>query len=233
MTKTDLQDFIKRRLGYPAINIEITPEQLDDCIDEAISLFKEQHYNGSDIQYIKLPIVKGQQIYTLENDVNAVVDIYMPDSSLSLTDEKLLIEKPYLGNGTFISSSSSVLDYVVVEQTLAMINNQYIVEPEYDFNEITKKLFLQSTPDRDDVALLRVYLSDSNENLFTDRWFKKYVVAVAGVQWATNISKYEGNLPAGMRVNYAEIESRYTAQVEKLELELDEKYSAPPSFLVG
>lgn len=36
MKKHELMDYIKRQLGYPTVNVEVTDEQLDDCIQRAI-----------------------------------------------------------------------------------------------------------------------------------------------------------------------------------------------------
>nr|DAF95453.1 MAG TPA: neck protein [Myoviridae sp. ctCo31] len=39
-----LKDLILRRLGAPVINIEITEEQIYDCIYRALELYGEYHY---------------------------------------------------------------------------------------------------------------------------------------------------------------------------------------------
>ena len=47
-TKTELKNYALRRLGYPAIDINVAcDEQLDDLIEEAIDYYQEYHYNGS------------------------------------------------------------------------------------------------------------------------------------------------------------------------------------------
>ena len=48
----ELKDHILRRLGAPVINIEVTEEQIYDCISRAIELFVEYHYDGVDKTYI-------------------------------------------------------------------------------------------------------------------------------------------------------------------------------------
>lgn len=49
-----LKDEILRRLGAPIIKIEITTEQIYDCIQRALDLFAEYHYNGTNKSYIIL-----------------------------------------------------------------------------------------------------------------------------------------------------------------------------------
>ena len=50
-TAVELKDLILRRLGAPIINIEVTEEQVYDCIDRAIELFVEYHHQGADKTY--------------------------------------------------------------------------------------------------------------------------------------------------------------------------------------
>jgi len=46
-TKQEFANWILRKLGAPVVNIEVTNEQLEDCIDEAVQKFQEWHYDGA------------------------------------------------------------------------------------------------------------------------------------------------------------------------------------------
>ena len=46
-TKQEFANWILRRLGAPVVNVEVTNEQLEDCIDEAVQKFQEWHYDGA------------------------------------------------------------------------------------------------------------------------------------------------------------------------------------------
>lgn len=49
-----LKDEILRRLGAPIIKIEVTRDQIYDCIQRALDLYAEYHYNGTNKSYIIL-----------------------------------------------------------------------------------------------------------------------------------------------------------------------------------
>lgn len=51
-----LKDEILRRLGAPIVKIEVTTEQVYDCIQRALDLYAEYHYNGSNKGYIILTL---------------------------------------------------------------------------------------------------------------------------------------------------------------------------------
>ena len=51
-----LKDEILRRLGAPIIKIEVTQDQIYDCIQRALDLYAEYHYNGTNKSYIILTL---------------------------------------------------------------------------------------------------------------------------------------------------------------------------------
>ena len=51
-----LKDEILRRLGAPIVKIEVTTDQVYDCIQRALDLYAEYHYNGSNKGYIILTL---------------------------------------------------------------------------------------------------------------------------------------------------------------------------------
>ena len=52
-SKTTLGDWCKRRLGYPVIDINVDPDQVDDRVDEALQYFYTFQYNGMQRCYFK------------------------------------------------------------------------------------------------------------------------------------------------------------------------------------
>ena len=64
-----LKDVILRRLGAPINNVEVTEEQIYDCIQRALELFGEYHFNGTH---------KSYKIFYVGNDdeyVNGIFDM--------------------------------------------------------------------------------------------------------------------------------------------------------------
>jgi len=49
-----LKDEILRRLGAPIVKVEVTRDQIYDCIQRALDLYAEYHYNGTNKAYVIL-----------------------------------------------------------------------------------------------------------------------------------------------------------------------------------
>lgn len=47
-TRQELKDYCLRRLGYPVIEINVDDSQIEDRLDDALLLFSEMHYDGTE-----------------------------------------------------------------------------------------------------------------------------------------------------------------------------------------
>ena len=59
----DLKDAILRRLGAPIINVEVTEDQIYDCIQRALELYGEYHFDGVNKAYKVFRVDEEQAIH--------------------------------------------------------------------------------------------------------------------------------------------------------------------------
>jgi hypothetical protein len=45
-TKAEFREYCLRALGHPILKIEVTEEQLDDRIEEALRIYYDYHFDG-------------------------------------------------------------------------------------------------------------------------------------------------------------------------------------------
>jgi len=234
----DLVQYIYRKLGHPVIRVELAEEQLEDCIDEAIKTYTEQHLDACEIGYIQVQVVAGQTDYTLGEGVQDVLDclnIEGQNSSLfPWADEPLLLPYPYIGYGYNMGYMGfyDVVDIEVWRQRYQLWEDVIKHTIPFEFNQVTKKLYFPDAPKSDGIRVLKIWQTATdltNDILQDSLWLKKYAVALAKFQWGHNISKYTGaQLPGGVELNGVEIKGDAKEEMEKLMLELEEKYSEPP-----
>ena len=235
-TINEFRQYILRKLGSPVIsNIEITNDQIDDCVDEAVQIFYEDHFDGVEIAYINLSVIKDTKEYTLDSKVQAVLEILKTSSSLLSTSDEPLIITDFDRTAVCYSPFVDIVSVEVWRQTIKNYENAFVTDILFDFNTTTHKLFLHMKPKKTETWVLRVYKSnDSLDELYNNLFLKKYSVALAKLQWGNNINKYTGvSLPGGGLFNSSEIISQAEATIEKLEEELYERYSEPIDFFVG
>ena len=193
MNTKEFKSYIRRRLGYPVVNIEITDDQIQDAIDDAVQLFYENHYDGLDVGFIVLPVTKGIQEYTLSANIQEVCQVIGRDDFAYSNDPLLTKESLRFDYSYDTSNSVDLIGIEVWRQNLQNIRDYYTRETLFDFNTATKRLYLPVIPIETMTYALRVYQSSADiEDVFGDRWLKNYAVALSKKQWATNLQKYTG-----------------------------------------
>ena len=57
-TRQELIDYGKRQLGAPVLEINVADEQVEDALDDTITLYQDRHYDGVEKMYLKHKITK-------------------------------------------------------------------------------------------------------------------------------------------------------------------------------
>lgn len=232
MTKSDLKAYILRALGSPKIQIELDDTQLDDRINDAIELFIEYHYDGSDKKVLVIQTQPNQYEYTLPDTVLAVTHIF---TDIIPVTENLLLQPLTFYNITDFEMNFNAVSYETFKQSMGLYNEVIKQIYRFDFNSTSKLLRLFEPPKGKQLAIM-CYVTDisTTDNVYNNRWVKQYATALAGLQWANNISKYTNiSLPGGAQINADVIEQKYQQMKQDLEQQLFENYTPTAQFFYG
>ena len=235
MDLKSFKTYIKQRLGYPVINIEVSEEQIQNAIDDTIQLYYENHYDGMNIGYVPLNVTKDTKEYKMDDSVLEVIQILGRDDFVYSGDP--MITKESL-RWDYSYDSGNVVDLISLEvwrQNLQNIRHYYTREVLFDFNTTTHTLYLPKYPEQDFFYIVKVYASDADiEDIYNDRWIKNYAVALTKKQWATNLQKYNGaQMVGGAEFNHQGIMQQAEDEIKTLLIDLEEKYSEPLDFEIG
>ena len=123
--KTFIQNCL-RRLGAPVIEINVDYDQIQDRVDEALQMFWDYHFDGSDKQYYKYVVQPG-------NFPNAVCEVIVANSGIgySNTDTVTIVNSSdYTGHGDG-ATASIVTDANGSITSVPVANNgaRYVVDP--------------------------------------------------------------------------------------------------------
>ena len=75
--------------------------------------------------------------------------------------------------------------------------------------------------------------NESNDLIYNHEWIKDYSVAKVRYQWGNNTGKVESTLVGAARINYADMKSEATTEIERLNSELLMKWSDPCPISIG
>ena len=226
-SRDKLREYIKRSLGAPITRVELTEEQLDDCIDRAIELFAEYAYDGGIDSSLLLNLEKGVLDYKLPYNVVAI-------TGLSVSSSYSLLSKIPAGYVLDLGATSpsacsmpvTTFDVQSMSQRMAAISNvvsMFDVRINYSFHGPSKTLRFHEQPDSN-VVLLELsleYIPEEIDEIYNDQWIKKRAVAEAWLVWAAVTGKYSSQLINGSEFNYSDMLSKGESGIQATNEELD------------
>jgi len=261
-SKAELKAYALRRLGYPAVDINVCDEQLDDLIEEAIDYFQEFAYNGSYKAFIKIEVTdaikaaaqsasqmggtnwyEGNEYVSLPPGVLSVNHVYSQIGASSIVPGNIFnIKYQIFLNDIYAMTHGQILHYFMTSQyleTLDWVTNSSM-NRRVRFNEHQGRLYLDfdwNDLQAGDWILVEVIMRqdpDQYPAMYNDAWLKDYTEALFQQQWGRNLSKYDGiQMLGGVTLNGRQILEDASKFKTDLEAQIRNDYELPPMDLIG
>jgi hypothetical protein len=138
-------------------------------------------------------------------------------------------------------TSTSYVNFVLTQQHLRTLDMLFSGEQPIRFNRHQNRLYIDlqwGTDIKDGEYLVieayRIIDPDSYNDVYNDRWLKRYSTALIKRQWGLNLKKFGGiQLPGGVQLNGQQIYDEAESEIATLEQEMQDKYEVPPEFILG
>ena len=248
-SRAQLKDYCLRKLGFPVIDINVDDDQLEDRIDDAVQLFQNYHYDGTERTWLAHQLTAGDianKYIQLADSIIGVSKVFpytgSTQSSTSSAGFNIFdINYQLRLNDFYNLTSSSYTYYVIAREHLSMLDMIITGEYPYTFNKKTNRIYLQIGMNNRFIPgnymvfeCFRVIDPEVYSKVFNDIWVKEYTAALFKQQWGTNLKKY-GNyvLPGGLVINSQQIYDEAGVEIKELEMKLRDTYEEPTPFLVG
>ena len=168
-TKATLKSYCLRSLGDGVIDINVSDDQVDDRLDEALQYFAQYHYDGIERMYLKHQITQAELDRGVTNSTTSVTDkvdsgisadwlegigfIPVPDTVVSVVKVFPLTDTGSGGslfdvryqlrlNDLYDFSSTSVMHYQMTMQHLDFLEHILVGETPIRFNQHQNRLYL-------------------------------------------------------------------------------------------
>ncbi len=243
-SRQDLMDFCLRKCGYPVITINIAPEQIDDCIDEALEYWREYAIDAQERVFLPHQITATDitnKYFTLNDNILSVVNVYgvKPNSnSGQLFSLEYHITADSIINLT--QSKGGIEQYFTTKQGLADINWLLNPEPPFRFRIHNHKLYIDSNWDtriiENNYIMVEcyAYIPDTNTSIWNNWQLKRLAAAYVKRQWGSNLSKFSNvALPGGVILNGTQIYEEAVQEIAMIEQEFVVNFSEPLGFITA
>lgn len=242
-SRQEFKDYCLRRLGHPVIDINVDDEQVEDRIDDALSYYKDYHYDGTEKIYLQYQMTStdiANKYVTLPESVvgvTSVFDIGNSISSSNLFDIRYQIHM----NDLFDFSSATMAPYVMAMQHIASLQEYFVGKKPIRYNRHMDKLYIDLDWSSDVQANkyiiidgYRIVDPDTYTDVWADMFLLKYATAMIKQQWGTNLKKFEGmQLPGGVQFNGQKIWEEATLEIREIEERMIVNNSLPVFDMIG
>ena len=242
-TRQELIDWCFRRLGDDVIEINVSDQQAEDRIDEALQFYREYHYDAIEQVYLKQQITQNNitdQYVTLSDALTGVSRI-LPFSARSRGIDLFDIRYQILLNDIYSIQSTDIIYYSQVKTQLQLLNDLLVGTKPIRFNRNQNRLFIDldwsadlAVGDFIIVECFRVLDPNTYPAIYNDMYLKRYAEQLIKMQWGNNLKKFEGvQLPGGVTLNGQTIFNEAMDQIQVIRDEVDSRYQLPVDFFTG
>lgn len=240
--REEFKQYCLRRVGAPVSQINVDEDQLQDRIDDALNIYWDINFDGTEKQYYKALVTEqaiANKYVTLPDNIIGAVHVFPIGSSLS-TNNLFNIRYQIALNDLYDLTATSMVPYYMAMQHIQLLEQLLVGLQPLRYNRRTNKLYLDMDWDKcnpGDFLVVEAYqIVDPDEypKVWSDRWLLKYATELIKKQWGENLIKYTNvSLPGGMQFNGEKIYNDASAEVEKMEASMLTGFSTPVSFLMG
>lgn len=243
-SRQEFKQYCLRALGAPVIQVNVSDEQVEDRIDDALSKWWEFHTDGTTLVPVKVQITQemiDSGVIPLPDNVSGVSQVLGSGvGGITSTDLRYqsfitdVMEVRNVMGGSFSMFAQSI-SYLA---TIGQLTGSGLLKP-FEFNSFQGYISIvgPNIPQVGDWFVLLAYVVTEPEvwtKAWSSQWLKEYATELIRRQWGNNLIKMGGaQLPGGVQINGGEILSEAKERIEKLEEELRDTWAEMPMMFMG
>lgn len=251
--REEFKDYCLRKLGWPVIEINVSPEQVEDRIDDALDKFHEYHFDGVEEDHYVVTLTDtdaANNYIELPDKIFSVIRVYPFDSSSSGGGDDLFNAQyqfylnDFFGGDGAMAVSGNLSYYYQMKSYITELQNILSPANSFTFNRKTNRVYfaesVTSIKASASKLLFKVYkkldgaTGFAQIEIWQDMFLKSYATALIKKQWGSNIKKFGSvPLPGGVTLNGDAIFAEAVEEIAALEQELVNDLQLPYDFTIG
>ncbi len=241
-TRAQFKAYCLRRLGNEVIEINVSDNQVEDRIDEALLFWQDFNTDATYRQFYKYQVqaadITNQYIILPENIIGAV-GIYDVGDGMSMNNIFDIRYQISL-NDLYTLTSVSMVPYYMAFQHIQLLEQLLVGFKPIRYNRHSNVLYIDM--DWTTVGVGNYFIVDCYSivdptvypSIWGDRLLMRYAVALIKRQWGENLKKF-GNMqmPGGVMFNGQKIFDEAIEEITLVEKQMINQYEFPPEPFFG
>lgn len=198
--REELKRVITVMLGAGAVNVEITDDQLEVSIDNAVYNYRAWSAAAQEEAFLHMKFYESESVYELPTEVQLVRRIYrrgngvVSGSGATVDPFSLAYSNTYLLSAVRGASGGGLLTYDLYHQFDSTVGRLFGREIMFLWNSVSKKLTLERDIRGEEEVLLHVYHNKPEEILFRTQmsypWLRDWALSEAMMILGRNRVKF-------------------------------------------
>lgn len=226
-SREEFKEYILRKIGAPVIQINVSEEQVEDRVDEAVSFWRDYHYNGSQLVYLKHQLTEddvNNGYVKLPDQILGISKVFDLDTSISTGTGIFNVNYQFVLNNLTDITGYSIQNYWMSLSHMEFLQEWLVGKPMVRYNKHVNKLYIDV--DKDSLVAGKYIIveaydiidPDSYSDVWSDRWLQNYASVLVREQWGLNLTKFTNmQLVGGVSFNGEQILAEARAEREKME----------------
>lgn len=226
-SRQEFKDYVLRKIGAPVIQINVSDEQIEDRIDEALSFWRDYHYAGSQLVYLKHALTQediDNGYIPVPEQLLGVVRIFDLSSSISTGSGMFNVTYQFVLNNINDIMGYNVQHYYMSMQHIQFMQEILVGRPLIRFNRNINRVYIDVNKDLlvpGEFIIVEAYDiidGETYSDVWNDRFLQNYASSLIREQWGYNLTKFTNmQLVGGVQFNGEQILSEAKADRKEME----------------
>tara|TARA_R110002074_G_scaffold5124_1_gene25128 strand:+ start:449 stop:1195 length:747 start_codon:yes stop_codon:yes gene_type:complete len=236
--------YCQRKLGSPVIQINVSDDQIEDRIDDALEFYQDYHFDAVEDTYVPYMVTSSDitnKYITTDQSIIGIKQVIPFYQKFAFSTNMFDVKYQLFLNDVYNLTSSEMLTYQITQDHLQLVNNVIHGTTPIRYQRHMNRLFVDADWGFDllpneyiIIECTRIIDPDVYTDVWNDRWLKRYATALIKKQWGENLSKFEGvALPGGVTFNGANILQEAKEEIQILEEQMSLNYELPVDMMIG
>src|SRR6056300_515148 len=186
-TRDEFKDYILRKIGAPVIQINVSDEQVDDRVDEAISFWRDYHYSGSQLIYLKHQLTQtdiDNGYIEVPERLLGISRIFDLSSSISTGAGFFNVQYQFVLNNLEDITGYNIQHYYMSLSHLQFLQEILVGRPMIRYNRHINRVYIDVNKD---ILTAGTYIviegydiidGETYSDVWQDRWLQNYASAL-------------------------------------------------------
>ena len=179
--RMSLAKILQAQLGWPQMCIELSEEQFNSAIDNALDIYRQLSDGAYRHQFIIFTLIKEQQKYFLNSPVDKTDHIVQIDkiSRISALGPGLstdnIFMQAFLQDYYYSSRNADLLSTHLVQSLSEEFGRLFANDLLFSWDEYTRELFITRKISNNEKVLLDCVMERSEQELLVDRYARQFL----------------------------------------------------------